>query len=131
MGISRQLRVKQSDRHRLKVICIYFVKGCKGRVVARQSSGVCQPWHISKIEPHSCEPEGALKEHRNVTARYVSHVMSAAVEEDINMGIKKLQTTAEDLIGFSVSYGKARRAKEDIFQRLYGTYEAAETNRGC
>ena len=51
--------------------------------------------------------------------------MMAAVEENINMGIKSLQKTAEDLIGFPVSYGKARRAKEDIFQRLYGTYEQA------
>ena len=80
--------------------------------------------------------------HRNVTAKYVSHVMSTAVEEDINMGIKKLQKIAEDLIGFPVSKGKVRRAKEDIFQWLYGTYEQAydyaprllkqigDTNRG-
>jgi hypothetical protein len=51
--------------------------------------------------------------------------MSTAVEEDINMGIKKLQKVAEDQIGYNVSYGKARRAKEDIFERLYGTYEGA------
>ena len=34
-------------------------------------------------------------------------------------------TTTEDLMGFPVSYVKARRAKEDIFQGLYGTYEQA------
>ena len=125
LGISRQHRVKQSDRSQLKVICIKFNEGCRGRVIARKSPGVCQPWHISKIEPHSCEQVGALTEHRNVTARYVSHIMQVAVEEDINIGIRKLQKTAEDQIGFKVSYGKARRAKEDIFQRLYGTYEQA------
>jgi len=125
IDISRQHRVKQSDKTQLKVICIHFANGCKGRVVARRSPGVCQPWHISKIEPHSCELTGALSEHRNVTANYVSHVMQATVEESINIGIKKLQKTAEDLIGFPVSYGKARRAKEAIFVRLYGTYEQA------
>jgi hypothetical protein len=51
--------------------------------------------------------------------------MSAAVEEDINMGVKKLQKSAKDQIGYNVIYGKARRAKEDIFERLYGTYEDA------
>ena len=125
ISISRQHRVKQSDRSQLKVICINIADGCMGRVIARKSPGVCQPWHISKIEPHSCELVGALSEHRNVTAKYVSHIMMAAVEEDINMSVKTLRTTAEDLIGFPVSRGKARRAKEDIFQRLYGTYEQA------
>ena len=96
-----------------------------GRVIARKSPGVCQPWHISKIVPHSYELIGSLSKHRNVTAKYVANIMMAAVEENINMGIKSLQTTAEDIIGFPVSYGKARRAKEDIFQRLYGTYEQA------
>jgi hypothetical protein len=51
--------------------------------------------------------------------------MLAAVEEDINMGIKKLQKAVEDQIGYNISYGKAQRAKEDIFERLYGTYEDA------
>ena len=96
-----------------------------GRVIARKSSGVCQPWHISKIEPHSCEQVGAMAKHRNVTAKYLSHILQVAVEKDINVSVKTLQETAEDQIGFSVSSGKARRAKEDIFQRLYGTYEQA------
>jgi hypothetical protein len=99
--------------------------GCMGRVVARMSPGVCQPWHITKIEPHSCEQTGTLSEHCNVTAKYISHVMSATVEQDINIAIKTLQESAEDQIGFYISYSKARRAKEDIFQRLYGTYEQA------
>jgi hypothetical protein len=49
--------------------------------------------------------------------------MQVAVEKDINVSVKMLQETAEDEIGFKFSYGKTRRAKEDIFQRLYGTYE--------
>ena len=47
------------------------------------------------------------------------------MQQDINISIKTLRTTAQDLIGFPVSYGKARRAKEAIFQKLYGTYEQA------
>nr|XP_051211242.1 uncharacterized protein LOC127328703 [Lolium perenne] len=126
LAISRQHRVKQSDRRQLKVICVKLnEEGCRGRVIARVSPGVCQPWHISKIEPHSCKQLGALDKHRNVTAKYVSHIMQVAVEEDITLGTKKLQKTAEDLIGFPVSFSKARRAKEEIFQRLYGTYEEA------
>ncbi|XP_071683613.1 uncharacterized protein [Lolium perenne] len=125
LAISQQHRVKQSDRRQLKVICVKLNEGCRGRVIARVSPGVCQPWHISKIEPHSCEQLGALDNHRNVTAKYVSHIMQVAVEEDITLGTKKLQKTAEDLIGFPVSFSKARRAKEEIFQRLYGTYEEA------
>jgi hypothetical protein len=38
------------------------------------------------------------------------------VEEDINMGIKKLQKAAEDQIGYNVRYGKAQHAKEEIFE---------------
>ncbi|XP_071678087.1 uncharacterized protein [Lolium perenne] len=125
LGISREHRVKQSDRRQLKVICVKLNEGCMGRVIARKSLGVCQPWHISKIEPHSCEQVGALEKHRNVTAKYVSHTIQVTVEEDITLGAKKLQKIAEDQIGFPVSYDKARRAKEDIFQRLYGTYEEA------
>jgi hypothetical protein len=41
--------------------------------------------------------------------------MSAAVEEDINMGFKKMQKAAGDQISYNISYDKARRAKEDIF----------------
>nr|XP_051221541.1 uncharacterized protein LOC127339766 [Lolium perenne] len=66
-----------------------------------------------------------MAKHRNVTAKYLSHILQVAVEKDINVSVKTLQETAEDQIGFSVSSGKARRAKEDIFQRLYGTYEQA------
>jgi hypothetical protein len=51
--------------------------------------------------------------------------MQVAVEKDINVSVKTLQETTEDQIGFYVSSGKARRAKEEIFQRLYGTYEQA------
>ena len=51
--------------------------------------------------------------------------MQVAVEEDITISVKALQKSAEDQIGFPVSYGNARRAKEDIFQRLYGSYEEA------
>jgi hypothetical protein len=48
---------------------------------------------IRQIIPHSCEQAGTLIDHRNITAKYVSHIMSAGVEEDINMGIKKLRKT--------------------------------------
>jgi hypothetical protein len=80
------------------------------------------PWHISKIENHSCEQVGALK-HCNATAKYVSHIMQVAVKEDITLGAKKLQKSTKDLIGFLVSYNKARRVREQIFQSLYDTYE--------
>lgn len=43
LGISRQHRVKQPDRSQLKVICVKLNEGCRGRVIARKSSGVCQP----------------------------------------------------------------------------------------
>jgi hypothetical protein len=125
LSISRQHRVKQSDKTELKVVCLFLPEGCQGRVIARQSRGVCQPWVIRKILPRSCEQVGTLVDHCNVTAKYVSHIISATVEEDINMGIRKLQIAAEDRIGYKFSYGKARRAKEDIFERLYGTYEDA------
>jgi hypothetical protein len=123
LSISRQHRVKQSDKTEVKVVCLKLPKDCEGRVIARRSRGVCQPWVIRKIVPHSCEQAGTLVDHRNVTVKYVSHIVSAAVEEDINMGIKKLQKAVKDQICYNVSYGKARRAKEDIFKRLYGTYE--------
>ena len=119
--------MKQSDKKVLKVVCIDLDDGCQGRVIARQSPGVCQPWYISKIIPHSCELLETLADHRNVTAKYVAEIMSAAVGADINMGIKTLQETAANLIGFPVSYSKARCAKENIFQSLYGTYEEAMT----
>jgi hypothetical protein len=125
LSIIRQHRVKQSDKTELKVVSLKLPEGCQGRVIARRSHGVCQSWVIRKIVPHSCEQVGILIDHRNVTAKYLSHIMSAAVEEDINMGIKKLQNAAEDQIDYNVSYSKARRAKEDIFERLYGTYEDA------
>jgi hypothetical protein len=51
--------------------------------------------------------------------------MQVAMEEDITLDTKRLQKTAEYMIGFPVSYSKARRAKEGIFQRLFGTYEEA------
>lgn len=51
--------------------------------------------------------------------------MSAAVEENINIGVKAARKSGEDRIGFKVSYNKARHAKDEFFQRLYGTYEQA------
>jgi hypothetical protein len=107
-SISWQHRVKQSDKTELKVVCLKLPEGCQGRVITRQSRGVCQPWVIRKIVPHSCEQAGTLVDLCKVIAKYVSHIMSAAVEEDINMGIKKLRKAAEDRIGYNVSYGKAR-----------------------
>lgn len=125
IAIHRQHRVKQSDKKELKLICIHREAGCRGRVIARQKPGVCQPWHVTKIEQHGCEQTGTLSEHRNVTAEYVSQVMQTIVQQSLNISIRALRATASDLIGFPVSYSKARHAKEKIFQRLYGTYEEA------
>ena len=47
------------------------------------------------------------------------------VQESRNISIRALQKAVEDQTGFPVSYNKARRAKEKIFQNLYGTYEEA------
>lgn len=68
-------------------------EGCRERVIAPKSPRECQSWNISNIEPHSCEQVGAHNEHCNITVKYVSHIMQLAVEEDINLGIRKLQSS--------------------------------------
>ena len=125
IGIHRQHRVKQSDKKELKVICIHTAKGCRGRVLARLKPGVCQSWHITKIVEHTCEQTGTLSDHCNVTAKFVAQTMETIVQGSLNISVRALQKDAEDLIGFPVSYSKARRAKENIFKNLYGTYEEA------
>ena len=125
IALHRQQKVKQSDTKELKVICIHTAKGCRGRVLDRLKPGVCQSWHITKIVQHSCEQTGTLSNHCNVTARYVAQVMETIVQGSLNISVRALQKDAEDQIGFPVSYSKARRAKENIFKNLYGTYEEA------
>nr|XP_020159136.2 uncharacterized protein LOC109744432 [Aegilops tauschii subsp. strangulata] len=125
IALHRQHKVKQSDKKELKVICIHTAEGCRGRVLARLKPGVCQSWHITKIVQHSCEQTGTLSNHRNVTARYVAQVMETIMQGSLNISVRALQKDAEDQIGFPVSYSKARRAKQNIFQNLYGTYEEA------
>lgn len=60
-----------------------------------------------------------------MTAKYASQIMQTTVQESLHIIIRALKVAASDLIGFLVSYNKARHAKENIFQRSYGTYEEA------
>nr|XP_040255479.1 uncharacterized protein LOC109786068 [Aegilops tauschii subsp. strangulata] len=60
-----------------------------------------------------------------VLARLKPGVMETIVQGSLNISVRALQKDAEDQIGFPVSYSKARRAKENIFKNLYGTYEEA------
>ena len=69
-SISREQKVKKYDKHLLKVLCIE--SGCPGRVVARQPVGICKPWTITRMVPHSCDLTGTLPEHCNVSAAYVA-----------------------------------------------------------
>jgi hypothetical protein len=70
LSITREHRVKQSDKTELKVVCLKLPEGCQGRVIARRSCGLCQPWVIRKIIPHCCEQARTLVDHCNATAKY-------------------------------------------------------------
>ena len=106
----------------MKVLCIHNESGCDGRVVARQLPGICQPWAITRMVAHTCEQSGTLEEHCNITAAYVAQIVAPMVEDKVSVSVKALRKGAADVIGFLVSYSKARRAKESVLQRLYGTY---------
>jgi hypothetical protein len=60
LSISRQHRVKQSDKTELKVVCLKLPEGCQGRVIAHRSRGVCQPWVIRKLYPIAASRLGLL-----------------------------------------------------------------------
>ena len=123
IAISRQHKVKKSDKHLLKVGCIE--SGCSGRVVARQPAGICKPWTITRMVPHTCELSGTLAKHRNVSAAYVAQIVAPMVKDKIGVSVKSLRDGAADVIGFPISYGKARRAKEAVLEGMYGTYTEA------
>ena len=72
--------------------------------------------------PRSCEPSGTLAEHRNISAAYVAQIVAPLVKDKIGCSVKSLQEGAADVIGFPVSYSKARRAKESVLEDMYGTY---------
>src|SRR5664279_1102503 len=129
IAISRQHKVKKSDPHMLKVLCVNKEEsGCNGRIVARQRACISQPWTITRMVPHRCEQSGTLPEHRNVSASYVAQIVASLVKDKIGCSVKSLQQGAEDVIGFPVSYGKARRAKEAVLEEMYGTYLEAYNN---
>jgi hypothetical protein len=129
ISISRQHKVKKSNPQLLKVICINKEEsGCEGTIVARQLAGICQPWTITRMVPHSCEQPGTLPEHCNVSASYVAQIIASMVKDKISVSVKALQEGAADVIGFPVSYSKARRAKESVLEGMYGTYVQAYNN---
>src|SRR3954468_8899676 len=98
---------------------------CALAVITRQPMGIYNPWMITRMVPHSCELSGSVLEHRNVSAAYVAQIVASMVNHKISVSLKALRYGAEDTIGFPVSYGMARRAKDSVLEGMYGTYTEA------
>ncbi|XP_010239162.1 protein FAR1-RELATED SEQUENCE 6-like [Brachypodium distachyon] len=123
--IGREYRVLRSNAEIFKVSCIHKESGCPTRIVARQPRGIMMPFVVTKMVPHTCEQSGVLPHHRNVTASYVVEAISSTVVDKIGVSVKSLIKAAADRIGYPVSYNKARRAKEEVLTRMFGSYEDA------
>ena len=123
LSISRMYRVHRSNPGYYAVKCV--VEGCLDKVSAHRAKIFGSVFAVKAVTDHTCELSEPLRQYRNVTSAYVANLIKHLVVADVSVPPKLLMSEVANQVGYPVSYGKVRRAKQKVIESVYGTYEEA------
>jgi len=111
----------KSDRYVAK--CTKYGNGCQWRIRAAFSK-VRQQWEIKKIEaPHTCFSTIISQEHYNLDSTQIATIVRNSVKTNPSIPIKRLIAKIKSRYGYSITYRKARLAKQKALAMEFGDWE--------
>ena len=85
-------------------------------------------WEVSIVEQHTCCLDGVEKSHRNITSAFIASDMYRMIIENLTYEPRMIIRHIERTYKYTISYGKAWRAKQKAFEMRFGTFEASYDN---
>ena len=85
-------------------------------------------WQCSIVTEHTCYLEGVEKSHRNLTSAFIANEMYGLIVDNMAYEPKMIIKHIERTYKYTISYEKAWRAKQKVFEMRFGTYEASYEN---
>ena len=121
----REFWVKISSQEKYAVYC--KKPGCQFRVYAHKPRYETH-WEASVVVNHSCQLEGVLTKHRNLTAALIASVMFTEIIEKRDFECSYIMTAMRRQFKYNITYLKAWRAKRLAMEKRFGTFEASYCN---
>jgi len=122
ISLKREFRVVKSDSKEYEVKCVN--DGCPWRVHAFMGRWKSN-WKCSIVTEHTCLLSEVLPSHCNISCDFVAKQIYGLIMDNLNYESKMIVRHIEQTYLYTISYLKAWRAKQRVFEMRFGTYEAS------
>nr|XP_051211810.1 uncharacterized protein LOC127329321 [Lolium perenne] len=122
MASQRQLRTTVSSEKYLTMECVDI--NCPGRVhgyVPKYDT----TWRVSDFVAHSCELASILNDHCNLSSNLIARLLYTEIVEGQAMRVNAIQKNVKKHHFYTISYGKAWRAKQRAMEMRFGSFRDA------
>jgi len=85
-------------------------------------------WKVSIVTEHTCLEREVAKCNRNLTSAFVANEMYGLILDNPHYEPKQIIVQIERIYNYSISYAKAWRAKQKVFEMRFGTYKDSYDN---
>ena len=85
-------------------------------------------WECSIVIPHTCRLTAVAQTHRNITSTFVAKKMYEVILDKIDYEPNLIIRDIDDRFQYKISYVKAWRAKQKVFEMRFVTYETSYNN---
>ncbi|KAK1694130.1 hypothetical protein QYE76_010827 [Lolium multiflorum] len=122
MASQRQLRTTVSSGKYLTMECVDI--NCPGRVhgyVPKYDT----TWRVSDFVPHSCELASIRNDHCNLSSNLIARLLYTEIVEGQAMRVNAIQKNVKKHHFYTISYGKAWRAKQRAMEMRFGSFRDA------
>ena len=125
VSLRKEFRVLKSSSKEYEVRCAD--RDCTWRVHAYKGKFKTH-WECSIVTPHTCRLTGVVGHHRNITSTFVAKKMYGVILDKMDYEPALIIRDIEQNFQYVISYAKAWRAKQKVFEMRFGTYEASYDN---
>jgi hypothetical protein len=125
LSLMKEFRVVKSSSRDYDVKCVN--EDCPWRVHAHKGKFKSH-WECTIVVEHTCLGAGVEKANRNLTSSFVANEMYGLVVENMEYEPKQIIRQIALKYKYTISYAKAWRAKQKVFEMRFGTFEASYDN---
>jgi hypothetical protein len=124
-SLRRPFKVVKSGSKEYDVKCMN--DDCPWRVHAYKGRWKAY-WTCSIVTAHTCHLPGVEKSHRNMSSLMVAKQVYGLIMDKLDYEPAMIVRHIEQKFQYTISYVKAWRAKQKVFEMRFGTYEASYDN---
>ena len=125
ISLRKEFKVVKSGSKEYDVKCVK--DDCPWRVHAYKGRWKTH-WECSIVTEHTCYAGGVEQTHRNITSAFIARHMYGLIIDRMDYEPKLMISHIEQTFHYTISYVKAWRAKQKVFEMRFGTYEASYDN---